>query len=167
MEKEIADRHTLTFNGPLEAGVRAVAILGAAFPVAFDIQRLTALDYLLVRTKQLGGPEDLHPGTPIQTPATEVRRKVVQNAVLLMMSRELIGRELHSDGIRYRAGESASLFLNSLQTPYLVALKGRAEWLVDHLKGYSDSEFQALMRQFYDNWVIEFQTVEQSLGTFE
>src|SRR5262249_9486957 len=147
--------------------VRAVAILGAAFPAAFDIQRLTALDYLLVRTRELGGPDDLHPGSPIQTPATEVRRKVVQNALLLMMSRELVERELYSDGIRYRAGEAASLFLNSLQTPYLVALKVRAEWLVNHLKGYTDSEFQALMRRFFDNWVVEFQNLERSLGITE
>jgi hypothetical protein len=167
MEDEIAGRHTLTFNGPLEAGVRAVAILGAAFPAAFDIQRLTAMDYLLVRTSKLGGPDDLHPATPIQTPATEVRRKIVQNALLLMISRELIERKLHSDGIRYRAGEAASLFLNSLQTRYLVALKGRAEWLVDYLKDYSDSEFQSLMRQFFDDWVVEFQSVERSLGITE
>jgi hypothetical protein len=167
MEDKIAGGHTLTFNGPLEAGVRAVAILGAAFPAAFDIQRLTAMDYLLVRTSKLGGPDDLHPATPIQTPATEVRRKIVQNALLLMISRELIERKLHSDGIRYRAGEAASLFLNSLQTGYLVALKGRAEWLVEYLKDYSDSEFQSLMRQFFDDWVVEFQSVERSLGIVE
>jgi hypothetical protein len=167
MDEQLAGRQSLTFNGPLEAGVRAVAILGAAFPVAFDIQRLTALDYLLVRTSQLGGPADLHPGTPIQTPATEVRRKVVQNALLLMMSRDLVIRELHTDGIRYRAGEATSLFLNSLRTPYLVALKERAKWLVDHLKTYSDDEFQALIRQFFDNWVAEFQNVERSLGIVE
>lgn len=167
MEAQIAGGHALTFNGPLEAGVRAVAILGAAFPEAFDIQRLTALDYLLVRTSQLDGPDDLHPEAPIQTPATEVRRKVVQNALLLMMSRELVERELHPDGIKYRAGDSAAFYLNSLQTPYLITLKDRAKWLVEHLKGYSDPEFDALMRGFFDNWVAEFQNVERSLGLTE
>jgi hypothetical protein len=72
MDEVASHKHALTFNGQLEAGVRAVAILGAAFPCAFDLQRLTAMDYLLVRTRQLGGPDDLHPATPIQTPATEV-----------------------------------------------------------------------------------------------
>jgi hypothetical protein len=167
MDEEVAGRRSLTFNGPLEAGVRAVAILGAAFPATFDIERLTAFDYLLIHTGQLGGPTDLHPSTPIQAPATEVRRKVVQNAVLLMMTRELIDRELHPDGIRYRAGESAALFLSSLRTPYLVALKERAQWLVDYLKDYTDREFRALMRQFFDDWVVEFQNLERSLGIAE
>jgi hypothetical protein len=159
--------HTLTFNGPLEAGVRAVTILGAAFPRAFDIQRLTALDYLLVRTHQLGGPEDLHPATPILTPATEVRRKLVHNALLLMMTRDLVRREVHPDGFRYKAGESAAPFLHSIRTPYLCALNSRAIWLVHHLADYSDSEFNDLMRRFFDNWIVEFQAVERSLGTEE
>jgi hypothetical protein len=167
MDEGVAGRRSLTFNGPLEAGVRAVAILGAAFPATFDIERLTAFDYLLIHTGQLGGPADLHPSTPIQAPATEVRRKVVQNAVLLMMTRELIDRELYPDGIRYRAGESAALFLSSLRTPYLVALKERAQWLVDYHKDYTDREFRALMRQFFDDWVVEFQNLERSLGIAE
>src|ERR1700722_11447057 len=121
MDEVASRRPALTFNGPLEAGVRAVAILAAAFPRSFDLQRLTALDYLLVRTRQLGGPDDLHPATPIQTPATEVRRKVVHNALLLMMTRDLIVREVHPDGLRYRAGETAAPFLNSIRTPYLRA----------------------------------------------
>jgi len=162
---EMSRGSALTFNGPLEAGVRAVAILGAAFPRSFDIQRLTAFDYLLVRTSQLGGPTDLHPATPIQTPATEVRRKVVQDAVHLMMTRDLITRSVHENGIRYCAGEAASMFLDSLQTPYLKELKERARWIVHHLAGYSDDEFDQLMRRFFDMWVVEFQDVERSLGT--
>jgi hypothetical protein len=167
MDEVTSRRHALTFNGPLEAGVRAVAMLGAAFPRAFDLQRLTALDYLLVRTGQLGGPDDLHPATPIQAPATEVRRKVIHNALLLMMTRDLVVREVHPYGLRYKAGESAAPFLNSIRTPYLRALNARAIWLVNHLAGYSDPEFDGLMRGFFDNWVVEFQEIGRSLGAEE
>ncbi|MFO1080284.1 MAG: ABC-three component system middle component 2 [Reyranellaceae bacterium] len=52
-----APRRLATFNGPLEAGVRAVSVLGAAYPRAFDLQRLVAFDYLLVHTADIGGPE--------------------------------------------------------------------------------------------------------------
>jgi hypothetical protein len=133
MDEVASKDQALTFNGPLEAGIRAVAILGAAFPRCYDVQRLTAFDYLLVRTHQLGGPADLHPATPIQTPATEVRRRVVQQALLLMMTRDLVSRQVHDDGIRYCAGETAAMFLDGLRTPYLSDLKDRAEWLVHHL----------------------------------
>lgn len=155
---------SLTFNGPLEAGVRAVAILGHAYPRHYDIQRLTAFDYLLVRTGQLGGPSDLHPATPISTPATEVRRRVVQDGLFLMMTRDLIARQADGEGIRYRAGEAAAMFLDSLRTPYLMKLKICASWLVEHLADYDDNAFDQLMRRFFDTWVIEFQNVERSLA---
>ena len=155
----------LTFNGPLEAGIRAIAILLAAYPRSYDVQRLTAFDYLLVHTYQLGGPDDLHPATPIQTPATEVRRRIVQDALHLMMTRDLVERQVESTGIRYRAGKAASMFLESLRTPYLARMKERAAWLAHHLAGYSDQAFDDLMRRFFDTWVVEFQAAERSLGT--
>lgn len=161
---EMTKRRALTFNGPLEAGLRAVAILGAAFPRAFDIQRLTAFDYLLVHTGQLGGPDDLHPDSPIRAPATQVRRRVVQDGIHLMMTRDLIARAADNHGITYRAGEAAAMFLDALQAPYLRAMKDRANWLVHHLAHYNDTEFEALMRRFFDQWLMEFQEAEQSLG---
>ena len=76
MDEIEPSRRQVTFNGPLEAGIRAVALLGAAYPKAFDLQRLTALDYLLVRTNDIdGGPESLHPPTPLRSPDAEVRRR--------------------------------------------------------------------------------------------
>lgn len=153
-----------TFNGTLEAGMRAVAVLGAAFPAAFDIQRLTAYDYLLVNTAQLGGPDDLHPAGIIHAPVSQVRRAVVQSALHLMMTRDLVERLIEPDGLRYRAGESAALFLGSLESEYAQALKWRAAWLVQHLVAYVDAEFDALMRRFFDSWVVEFQAAELSLG---
>jgi hypothetical protein len=164
MEEVAAAAHWRTFNGPLEAGIRAVTVLGAAFPESYDLERLTAYDYLLVRTQQLGGPDDLHPQGIIETPATQVRRQVVQRALSLMMTRNLVICTAASRGIRYHAGETAALFLESLRSPYLMALKARAIWLVEYLHDYDDAAFQAVMRRFFDNWVVEFQTVEHSLG---
>ncbi|NOG73933.1 ABC-three component system middle component 2 [Roseicella sp. DB1501] len=153
-----------TFNGPLEAGVRAVAVLGAAHPASFDLQRLVTLDYLLVHTGDIGGPTSLHPPTPMKSAEFLIRRKLVEQALLLMMTRDLVSRDATPDGIRYSAGESAAVFLNALQSDYMKALKERAAWLVDRVGHLPDAEFRALMRRFFDQWVEEFQQVERSLG---
>jgi hypothetical protein len=155
----------LTFNGPLEAGFRAVCILGAAHPAAYDLQRLIALDYLLVHTGDVGGPERLHPAVPLQSAALLVRRRLIENALLLMMTRSLIAREISQEGIRYRAGENAATFLAALETDYLRSLKDRAAWLAEAVGERSDHEFRAIMRRFFDDWVEEFQSAERSLGT--
>ncbi|AXQ31058.1 threonine transporter [Solimonas sp. K1W22B-7] len=157
-------RKPVTFNGPLEAGIRAVAILGAAYPQSYDLQRLVAFDYLLVHTADVGGPDNLHPPTPIQSAELLVRRKIVEQALLLMMTRDLVEREVTSEGIKYLAGENAATLLSTVSSHYLLALKDRASWLVEVLGKHTDDEFRGVMHRFFDKWVEEFQQVEQSLG---
>ena len=157
-------RKPVTFNGPLEAGLRAVAILGSAHPRSFDLQRLVAFDYLLVHTGDIGGPTSLHPPTPLQSAELLVRRRLVERALVLMMTRDLVERDFVSDGIRYRAGENAVPFLSSLASDYLRQLKQRAAWLVRELGDKDETAFRAVMRRFFEKWVEEFQAAELSLG---
>ena len=93
-----------------------------------------------------------------------VRRKLVEQALLLMMTRDLVDREIGSDGIKYVAGENAVTFLSSLSSRYLLNLKVRASWLIDMYGDYSDEAFKRVMRRFFDKWVEEFQQHERSLG---
>lgn len=157
-------RKPITFNGPLEAGIRAISILGAAYPRTYDLQRLVALDYLLVHTGDINGPENLHPPTPTHSAELLVRRKLVEQSLFLMMTRDLVERKVTPDGIKYGAGENAAAFLSSVSSSYLVALKDRAAWLVEALGGLSEEQFKGVMRRFFDKWVEEFQQVEKSLG---
>lgn len=164
MEARLSQRAPRTFNGPLEAGLRAVAILGAAHPRSFDLQRLVALDYLLVHTGDINGPESLHPPAPLQSAELLVRRDLVHRAIEIMMGRELIARDLSADGIAYRAGENATPFLEMLSTPYAKDLSARAQWLVRAVGDLDDEAFKLTMRRFFDEWVEEFQRAELSLG---
>src|SRR5258708_5982081 len=164
MEKIATTHKPTTFNGSLEAGLRAVAILGAAFPRSYDLQRLIALDYLLVHTGDIEGPESLHPPAPLQSAELLVRRRLVENALLLMMTRDLVERTPGEQGIRYSAGENAAPFLASLESSYLCSLKQRAGWLVEAVGDHSDQEFREIMRKFFDHWVEEFQEIDRSSG---
>lgn len=157
-------KHPATFNGPLETGIRAVSILTAAYPQTYDLQRLVALDYLLVHTRDVDGPENLHPSVPMHSAELLVRRKLIEQSLLLMMTKHLVEREITPEGIKYIAGENAATFLASVSSNYLVALKERAAWLIEALGNHTDEQFRNVMRRFPDKWVKEFQHVERSLG---
>lgn len=157
MEAVITGGDVAPFNGPVETGVRAVVVLHACFPKELDIQRLTALDYLIVRTSLLGGPNDLHPSTPIMTPVTQVRRKVVYTGLDLMISRELVERIITKQGIYYRAGEYSSFFVEALTTSYARQMLHRADWIAEYFESYDDETFENLMSDLLDDWVAEFQ----------
>lgn len=154
----------VTFNSPLETGIRAVAILAAVHPDSFDLQRLIAFDHLLVHTGDIGGPASLHPPAPLHSAELLVRRKLVERGLLLMMTRDLVSRQVGPAGIRYFAGENASPFLAAIQSDYVKALQERAHWLVDHLGRLPEGDFRALLRRFSNQWIEEFQIAERSLG---
>lgn len=156
MEEVVRTSRISPFNGPLESGVRASLLLFASFPKAFDLYRLTAMDYLLVHTSALGGPSDLHPDTPLGTPATQVRRQTVLAGLRLMMSKRLVEEIPEESGLVYRAGDSAALFVNSLETRYMKQLISRAEWLDKKVGNTKDAELDQLMKNLFDGWVAEF-----------
>src|SRR4051794_18613760 len=85
-------KHMPAFNSPLETGVRALTILEAAFPNSCDLQRLVELDYLVVHSGDVGGPESLHAPLPLRAGELLVRRELIEKGLLLMMSRGLVAR---------------------------------------------------------------------------
>lgn len=154
----------LPFNTPLETGIRSVAVLVAAHPRAFDLQRLVAFDHLIVHTGDIGGPESLHPELPMRSAELLVRRGLVERGLLLMVSRRLIHREPCKEGILYRAGELAETFLLSLTSPYLTTLRERAQWVTAAFGAMDDDAFRTAMTGLFDRWFEEFQYSKQSLA---
>lgn len=154
----------LTFNGPLESGMRTLALLASSYPRTFDIGQLTALDFLLVRTNDFNGPDNLHPPSPIQAPDATVRRKTVQHGIDLMLSRDLIERTATVRGIEYAASDSAIPFLEALSSAYIKRLRERADWITAYFEGQSHQIITQTVREIFDKWVMEFQDIEQSSG---
>lgn len=155
---------TSTFNSPLEAGLRALVILAASAPQAFDLQRIVTLDYLLVHSGDIGGPDSLHPDLPMRSGELLVRRKLVESGLMLMMSRDLIARHVGKEGLTYSARDMAEVFLESLASEYTVLLRERAEWLTEEFSAATDADFHARANTVIEKWAEQFQQVHTSLG---
>jgi hypothetical protein len=144
------------FNSALETGVRALTVLAEASPRALDLQELVYFDYLIVHSGDADGPVSLHPNTPLRNGELLVRRTIIEQGVLLMVSRGLAERLLRDDGVSYVATDEAAPFLECLTAIYTHSLRERAEWAVklfgdldhDELKSYFDANFERWTREF-------------------
>lgn len=149
---------TPLYNSLLETGTRAVVILNAAHPRALDLSRLTWFDHFVVHTKDLGGPESLHPALPGRTGELLVRRRLVEESLVLMRRLHLV-ETFHDDGgIKYVASDDALAFVELLRTKYARKLKENAQWLVGELADLDDGEITRRVAQDIDRWAVEFQT---------
>ena len=145
------------FNTPLECGLRSAALLLAASPSGYDIQRLVQYDYLIVHSGDIaGGPPSIHPATPHRAGELLVRRKLVEEGLDFMARRLVVEKDFTGAGITYRAGEYAVLFLDALTSDYPTQLRKRAEWVVAKFKDMSDQELGDYMRERWSQWGAEF-----------
>jgi hypothetical protein len=159
MAQDITDdlRDPPLFNSSLETGVRAVVVLDAAYPRAFDLAQLTWLDHLVVHTADIGGPESLHPDIPQRTGELLVRRRLVEDGLNLMRHLHLIDSATTDNGIVYTATEDASAFVESMRSNYARELRQRAQWLANYVNTMSRDDLAKLIADRIGRWTLEFQ----------
>ena len=159
-EAALTDGTSSPFNSALETGVRTLAILIACYPKAHDLGRLVQYDYLTVHSADADGPPSLHPPLPLRSGELLVRRGLIESGLRLMMSRALVRRELHVQGLLYRADDSAASFLDNMKSAYIVALRERAEWVAAAFDALSADDLDSIVRRLFESWTIEFQPVQ-------
>lgn len=156
--------HPTPFNSALETGIRSLAILVAAHPAAFDLERLVEMDYLVVHSGDVNGPASLHAALPMRAGELLVRRGLIEKGLLLMTSRNLIQRILAEDGFNYVAGDAAAPFLASLISIYSQRLKERAQWAVDRFTDMTTFEIRQITHRLFESWSSQFQTIDRQRG---
>lgn len=158
-------RYSSPYNSALETGLRSVCILSAAYPSKFDLQTLLAFDHLTVHTGDIAGaPTSLHPNVSQRNGELLVRRRLVEEGLLLMESKNLVCRVTSEDGFYYQAADLASVFIDSLTSKYFIELNKRAEWAVNTYEGYGANIFHQVFNSAFDRWTTEFQFAHVSLG---
>lgn len=151
------------FNGPIEIGLRALTLLGEAYPTAFSLQWLVVSDYLLVHSDDLpNGPPGLHPKTPHRGGELLVRRTALEQGLMLYQSRGLLDRHYTEAGMMFAATERTAGFLDALSSDYAIELRDRAAWLVSLYAAVPDNELLKLANAHVGDWGAEF-TMESVL----
>ncbi|CDZ62167.1 Putative threonine efflux protein [Neorhizobium galegae bv. orientalis] len=147
--------HPVLFNSPLEAGLRAVMILDAFAPRAFDIATLSLLDYYLVHTDDAGGPESVHPALEARAGEYFVRRRLVEDGTTLMVRSFLIDRIHDEQGISYRACDMGGAMVSLMNTRYNTRLKVAARWLFDKATEDGLDKLLGGLKTGIDRWTLE------------
>ncbi|PIO44633.1 ABC-three component system middle component 2 [Phyllobacterium zundukense] len=153
------DESTPVFNGSVEIGLRSLLLLEAFYPEKLDLNAISLLDYFVVHTADIGGPDSLHPAISARVGEYRVRRTLIQDALHMLRRISLIEIVEADDGIRFVSGDDAPAFVKLLSSDYNRDLSTRATWLADRVRE-DGTHFFTYMRQLLDRWSLEFQTEE-------
>jgi hypothetical protein len=143
------------FNTPLEAGVRAILILEAFAPQAFDIATMSLLDYYIVHTGDAGGPPSLHPEINARAGEYLVRRHLVEEGLLLMARASLVEQVFSGSGIAFRAHETATAMIDLFGSAYNLRLAQAAQWLASEAADKGVDPFIQSLKNGLEQWSHE------------
>jgi hypothetical protein len=144
------------FNTPFELGIRMVYLLHALHPRKRDLQTLLYLDYAVIYSADLGGPESLHTPVPLRGVEYASRRGTIETGLFLMASRAFIDVVATCEGIRYGIGESGPALIDLLGGTYSRALRERCGWVARELGNRTDSDLEALLGARGSLWNAHF-----------
>lgn len=158
-------QNIVLFNSPLETGIRAVVVLNAAYPKAFDLSQITWFDHLVVHTSDVGGPKSLHPDVPCRSGELLVRRSLIEESLKLMRRLHLVDVIADERGIVYQASDEAYSFVELIRSRYALELKARSEWLAENVCNMDKEQMKKLITDKLGRWNIEFQHEAISMGS--
>lgn len=151
-------RDVAPFNSPLETSLRTLVVLDALHPRACTLSELTWYDHLAVHTADVDGPDSLHPDLPSRGGELLVRRRLVEEGMLLLVNAGLVTLCDAEDGVRYIAGDEAPSFIDLLETRYYEQLKTRAGWLAEMFGALTEEQMRSIVHERLGRWTLEFQS---------
>ncbi len=154
-------------NSPVEVGIRALVLLVATFPRRLDVAQLVYLDHAMLHSGNLhDGPVSLHPELPLGPGELSMRRRLIEQGLIVVMRAGLVDMTATEDGFLYGATEEASSFLDVLEAPYLSQLKERAEWLTS-VYMHEGTDVRDGMKQITQTWTDRLRAAAAGHGEDE
>lgn len=145
------------YNTPFELGLRMVYLLFALRPHEADLLKLVMLDYAIVYSKDVGGPESLHTPVPYRNSELFSRRERIEQGLYLMSSRGLIDIRVTANGLNYIAGSSSFTMVGSLSSKYWRELTHRCRWAAQRFGEMSTRDMQTLFANQGHLWGAELE----------
>ncbi|MFE2543612.1 ABC-three component system middle component 2 [Actinacidiphila glaucinigra] len=145
-------------NSPLEVGIRALVLLSETFPRRLDVAQLVYLDHAMLHSGDLdGGPSSLYPDLPAGPGELGMRRRLIEQGLVVLMRAGLADMAATDEGFMYGATEEAASFLNVLTSPYVRELMERAGWLTTTYM-HEGTDVREGMKQITQRWADRFHT---------
>lgn len=147
----------LIFNSPFELGLRMVYLLSNLRPHGADLQKLVLLDYAVVYSGDLDGPQSLHTPVPYRGGELFSRRELIEQGLYLMSTRGLVDVTVGAAGITYHAGPAALTMVGSLTSDYFLELECRCKWAAEEFADRTSLQLTAQFAERGHLWGAELE----------
>ncbi|MEG0774398.1 ABC-three component system middle component 2 [Clostridium sp.] len=146
------------YNTPIEIGIRILLILKRC-ESAMELNSIIIYDYLMLHISDFDKKyQSLHPANPYHATELLAKRKVVQNAINLLIKKGLVNIVCSEDGIRYKDSEIGNIFLSYFESDYYFKLCSNADIVIKRFEDFNEVELNKFINNSIHNWKNENET---------
>lgn len=150
-------RDLKVFNTSLEVGFRVLIILNELKNSTLNLDRLIIYDYFTLHANDFNEEnESIHPPIPNRSGEIVIKRKIIQESINLMHSKDLLDIEYSLDGILYKSNELTPAFLEYFNSKYAMKIIENAHLVIKEFNEYSDYELAKYVNENFSKWGSEF-----------
>lgn len=146
------------YNTPIEIGIRILLILNR-YKNTMELNSIIIYDYLMLHIGDFDKQyESLHPANPYHATELLAKRKVVKNAINLLIKKGLVNIICSEDGIKYKDSEIGEIFLSYFESGYYLKLCKNVDIVMERFGNYSEVELNEFINNNITKWINENET---------
>lgn len=138
-------------NKNIEQGIIVLIILKEFKDEQIDLDRLVYLEYLLLHSKDSGGPESILPESPFRNIEYSIKKEAISNSLKYLCKKDLICVQYNENGIFYHSNLLTELFLESFKSEMYNELVKTAIWAKSTFGTYKTEDFKNYFKHNYKN----------------
>lgn len=150
------DRNSKIFNTPIELSLRCLFILSKFKEGNISVDKLIYFDYFLIHSSDvIKKSKSIHPKYPFRSTEIIIKREILNKALSLLISKELI-KVVLSEGINYTITEIGIQVLKYFESSYSLRLNQLSQLIYDTFKDYAEQQLAELVNANLQKWGSEF-----------
>lgn len=142
-------------DGTLEMAIRLLCILRENTK-SMNSERLIAYDYFCMFPADADSTRmNLHPATSYRSCSFIGENRTINSSLHLLLTKNLIKHEITDSQTLYYLTELGKVFIDSIDTKYMVRLRESVKWVCLFFGDYTNDALNSFVQTHVENWNIE------------
>jgi hypothetical protein len=142
-------------DGTLEMAIRLLCILREN-PKPMNPERLIAYDYFCMFPADADSTRmNFHPVTSYRSCSFIGENRTINSSLHLLLTKNLVKLELVDSKAQYSLTKLGEIFIDSIDTKYMISLRESVKWVCAFFSYYTAEELNSFVQTHIENWNFE------------
>ena len=142
-------------DGTIEMAIRLLCIMRGNNTM-MNVEQLIIYDYFTMFPADADPTKvNLHPSTSFRSCSYIGEYNTINSSLHLLLTKKLIELKIFESEAKYGLTKLGELFIDSIDTEYMIRLRESVKWVCAFFKGYTTDKLNSFVQTHIENWYFE------------